>query len=144
MWIFTSKCFLSIVNDKDQPNSDKLLVRARVEGGIEELFPEAKTKHTPNHDYAYRAWIKRNEVSRVVQNYINALDYPNFKNSIKDDDYHHACNGVWQEMYQYQNQKFSRNLFKNIAIDEPYDYDDEDDSVSDYSPRFFSRGVVVR
>ena len=81
MWIFTSTSFLSIVADKDQPSGPRLLVRARDEDAIEELFPKAAVRKTPDGDYLYRAWVQRNEVSRVVQNYINSLMYNNFKNS---------------------------------------------------------------
>ena len=41
MWLFTSKTFLSVVADKDQPDGPKLLVRSRVQGDIEEVFPDA-------------------------------------------------------------------------------------------------------
>ena len=87
MWIFTSDCFLSIVADKDNLKGDRLLVRSRVKGAINKLFPDVQEVYMTGSDYAYRAWVKRNEVSRVVQNYINALSYDNFKNSIKDKDY---------------------------------------------------------
>lgn len=102
MWIFTSDCFLSIVADKDNLKGDRLLVRSRVKGAINKLFPDVEELYMTGSDYAYRAWVKRNEVSRVVQNYINALAYSNFKNSITDKDYSHACMGVWQEMFDYQ------------------------------------------
>jgi len=102
MWIFTSTSFLSIVADKDQPSGPRLLVRARDEDAIEELFPKAAVRKTPDGDYLYRAWVQRNEVSRVVQNYINSLMYNNFKNSIENDDYHHACSGTWGVMKRYQ------------------------------------------
>jgi len=38
MWIFLSDSFLSIV-DKDDPSGATLLVRARVAGDIERVFP---------------------------------------------------------------------------------------------------------
>ena len=90
MWIFTSKSFVSIVADKDDPNGDRLLVRSRAKGAINELFPDADEFYMTGSDYAFRAWVKRNEVCRVMQNYINSLDYDNFKNSITDKDYSKA------------------------------------------------------
>jgi len=102
MWLFTSKAFVSVVADKDKPNGPVILVRARVAGAIEELFPKAKVFSKKNSDYIYRAWILRQDVVNAVSVYINRLNYDNFKNSIGDDEYHHACSGVWQEMYNYQ------------------------------------------
>lgn len=42
MWVFMSDSFLSIVADSTVSKSDCLLVRARREGDIERVFPEAK------------------------------------------------------------------------------------------------------
>ena len=47
MWLFTSKTFLSVVADKDQPDGPKLLVRSRVQGDIEEVFPDADVTEPP-------------------------------------------------------------------------------------------------
>ena len=47
MWLFTSKSFLSVVADKDQPDGPKLLVRSRVQGDIEEVFPDADVTEPP-------------------------------------------------------------------------------------------------
>ena len=57
MWLFTSKTFLSVVADKDQPDGPKLLVRSRVQGDIEEIFPEADVKENSNGDYRFRVWM---------------------------------------------------------------------------------------
>ena len=42
MWLFTSKSFLSVVADKENPKGDRLLVRSRIAGDIEEVFPTAQ------------------------------------------------------------------------------------------------------
>jgi hypothetical protein len=39
MWLVLENSFLSIVQDKD--NSERLLVRARIKGDIENVFPNA-------------------------------------------------------------------------------------------------------
>jgi len=117
MWIFTSKSFVSIVADKDDLNGDRLLVRSRAKGAINELFPDADEFYMTGSDYAYRAWVKRNEVSRVIQNYINSLDYDNFKNSIKDKDYSSACMGVWTEMFNYQGDQLGLNDYDGDNYD---------------------------
>lgn len=63
MWLFTSKSFLSVVANKDQPDSPKLLVRSRLQEDIEEIFPSANVTETPYGDYRFRAWIPRQEVA---------------------------------------------------------------------------------
>ena len=55
MWLFTSKSFLSVVADKENPKGDRLLVRSRIAGDIEELFPSADVMETPYADYRFRA-----------------------------------------------------------------------------------------
>ena len=84
MWLFTSKSFLSVVADKDQSDGPKLLVRSRVQGDIEEVFPDADANETPQGDYRFRAWIAREEVAQAVSQYLGKLNYPNFKNSLTD------------------------------------------------------------
>ena len=84
MWLFTSKSFLSVVADKDQPDGPKLLVRSRVQGDIEEIFPEADVKETPHGDYRFRAWIPREIVTQALSRYVDQLSHPNFKNSVTD------------------------------------------------------------
>ena len=55
MWIFSEEAYLSVVEDKTNP--DMLLVRARVKGDIEKHFPDSITTETPDADYLYRASI---------------------------------------------------------------------------------------
>lgn len=46
MWIFLSDAFLSVVADRDEPEGERLLVRARREGVRDPAY----------HDAAMRAW----------------------------------------------------------------------------------------
>ena len=55
MWLFTSKSFLSVVADKENPTGDRLLVRSRIAGDIEEVFPDANVMETCNADYRFRS-----------------------------------------------------------------------------------------
>ena len=102
MWLFTSKSFLSVVADKDQPDGPKLLVRSRVQGDIEEIFPNADVNETPQCDYHSRAWIAREEVAQAVSRYVDELSYPNFKNSVTDKQRLNPLMKVWQTMYNHQ------------------------------------------
>lgn len=112
MWIFTPHGFISVVADKDNPKSERVLVRARAKHHLVNLFPECEPFEKIGSDYAWRAWIDRREVSGLMDDLIQGLAYPNFKNEIKDPAYHDACLDVWQAMYGYQlweSRKPSRN-----------------------------------
>lgn len=102
MWIFLSDSFLSIVADKSDPSSDRLLVRARRAGDIERVFPEAEVFSLDDADYAYRSWLPRARVAQAYQQQVLSIDYTNFKDSIGDPDYHDAALGAWSAMYRYQ------------------------------------------
>ena len=102
MWIFLSDAFLSVVADKADPAGDRLLVRARRPGDIECLFPEAEVFRVAGADYAFRAWLPRQQVVDAVQDRLQSLSYANFKDSIEDSDYHDAAMEAWTAMYCYQ------------------------------------------
>lgn len=102
MWIFLNDAFLSIVSDKDNPLNPNLLIRARRAGDIERVFPAANVSATPSADYAFRAWVPRDNVSGALTDRIAHLSYPNFKNSIADSSYHDACSEIWFTLREYQ------------------------------------------
>ena len=113
MWIFTNEAFLSVVHKNCQP--DELMVRARREGDIEAVFPNAKVKKTVGNDYLFRAVIKREEVARVVAKQLLELQYDNFKDSIRDDQLHRAASQVWGVMSKTQPiPPYSRNGGKGL------------------------------
>lgn len=99
MWVFLNDAFLSIVNDRD---SDGLLVRARLEGDLERAFPGCTVQETPAADYRWRARISRLTVREMLTERIRDLDYPNFKNSVQDNDRHDAYFDVWSAMHGAQ------------------------------------------
>ena len=80
MWLFMREGFLSIVQDKDDP--DMLLVRGRVRGDIEKYFPDAEVKETPDNDYLFRAFIPRMRVAGEIAVAVNAISYTNYKASV--------------------------------------------------------------
>ncbi|MFM7674368.1 MAG: hypothetical protein ACKO5F_02000 [Synechococcus sp.] len=102
MWIFLSDAFLSIVADKADPSGDRLLVRARRAGDIERVFPEAEVFCVAGADYAFRSWLPRASVAQACQDQVQAIQYTNFKNSIRDRDYHDAAMDAWVAMHRYQ------------------------------------------
>ena len=57
MWIQFNNAFLSIVENRD--NKLELLVRARIKGDIEKIFPEVEVFENDSADYKYRALISK-------------------------------------------------------------------------------------
>jgi len=108
MWIMLSDAFLSIVA-AEYP--DELLVRARAKGDIERVFPRAKVVYTPCGDYHYRANISKHWVASTIADTIMEIDYPNFKNSVVEEDRHHAYLGCWAEMVRFQEGRAPRKKF---------------------------------
>lgn len=100
MWICTNKSFLSVVVDRD--NDANLLVRARVDGHIENVFPDASVFTMDDADYKYRALISRSEVQRAMTVQISKIGYDNFKDSVGNRQLHDAYLKIWSVMYALQ------------------------------------------
>jgi hypothetical protein len=101
MWLFAQRGFLSIVEDYNNRNS--LIVRGRINGDIEHYFPDALVVHTPEHDYAYRAFLPKEIVAKIMANAVREIDYPNFKSSILDKERRSKYYlDVWTAMYGMQ------------------------------------------
>lgn len=104
MWIFINDAFLSIV--ADEGDKRRLLVRARKKGDIEAVFTVLRHRpeisHTPEHDYAYRAFIPKSIVARVVAKEVQSIDYTNFKNSVENEGRHNVYLQVWTAMKNWQ------------------------------------------
>jgi hypothetical protein len=96
MWLMFSDCFLSIVSKDCAPG--ELLVRARRRGDIERMFPSVKATEDTTTDYLYRAVIHKAEIIAKIGTMIDGIDYPNFKNSVKDRELHDAYLDVWAAM----------------------------------------------
>ena len=100
MWIFLSDTFLSIVEYRDNP--ELMLVRARVAGDIEQVFPGTDVSDCPTCDYRFRALVPRETVADAVRESVMRIDYDNFKNSVTDPDRHNSYFRVWSTMYELQ------------------------------------------
>jgi hypothetical protein len=105
MWIFLNNAFLSIVKPGMHDKVDSTLylkVRARFAEDIKRVFPKVCVRCTPETDYRYRAFVKRTDVADKIAASITAIDYPNFKDTVLDDDRHDAYLKVWTTMWQAQ------------------------------------------
>lgn len=99
MWLFLNDSFLSIVAHHDKPGV--LLVRARKAGEIKALFPKAESWKGGGTDYQFRAEIPAEHVAKALSQRIQAIDYGNFKNSVKDHSRHDAYFQVWEVMGEW-------------------------------------------
>ena len=101
MWIMLNDAFLSVV--KKDCKDDELLVRARRPGDIEKIFGrEVTVMRSLDSDYLFRSVIKRDVVTRAIQNEVLRIDYGNFKNSVEDTELHDAYLRVWTAMANLQ------------------------------------------
>jgi len=106
MWLFSKTGFISVVVDRG--NSDRLLVRARFAGDIEQIFgPAILVRETPFADYRFRAFIRRREFTKIVARMIDEMDYDNFKNAVapRDPERISAYMSVWSVMERAQQDK---------------------------------------
>lgn len=101
MWIMLNNAFVSIVSKDCKPT--ELLVRARRKGDIQRVFGKGvKVTRYTKSDYLYRAVVSRKAVATALAKEVERVDYPNFKNSVKDDKLHNAYLRVWTAMADVQ------------------------------------------
>lgn len=100
MWLCLNNAFLSIVHKECGP--DELLVRARVPGHIERVFPAVVVRESFGTDYRYRAVVSRQDVAAAMAGIVDSIDYGNFKGSTKERSLHDAYMNVWHDMAPLQ------------------------------------------
>ena len=100
MWVFLSDAMLSIVEHRGDPAL--LMVRARVNGDVERVFPNEDVLTTPEGDYRFRASIPREEVAAALTAAVEDIHYDNFKNTVADHARHDAYLDVWGAMMRMQ------------------------------------------
>src|SRR6516164_8434277 len=96
MWIFLHDAFLSIV--EPQPKiigAAHLMVRARVRGDIERVFPGVEVIEGGGTDYPFRSILPRGHIAEALVQRLMGIDYNNFKNSVEGAHRHDAYLDVW-------------------------------------------------
>ena len=83
MWVYLTEAMLSIVAHRTRP--EHLLVRARLPGDIERVFPGADVSETPQADYRFRATVPRAAVADALARAAREIDYDNFKATLRAD-----------------------------------------------------------
>ncbi len=102
MWILMNDAMLSIVRHREQLGT--MLVRARLAGDIERVFPEAQVVVGGGTDYRFRAVLPEKEVADAVSRRLLGISYGNFKASVREPKRHHAYFKVWDVMHDLQEQ----------------------------------------
>lgn len=96
MWIMTNRGFISVVSDRNDPTGETLLVRARQEAFFKDLVSPVHAVFTdPEADYPWRALMSKTDFMDILAAEVAGIDYPNFKNSVKDDLLHGLYSRVW-------------------------------------------------
>ena len=97
MWIILNKSFLSIVENRN--NNKELLVRSRVKGDIEKVFPNSNVFEDNNADYKYRSYLDREEVAYNISQELLNINYDNFKKSVQSvKDLYSAAKNIDSEL----------------------------------------------
>ena len=102
MWIVLNKTFISIVENRH--NKNELLVRSRVKGDIEKIFPDAEVIENNDADYLFRAFLPRGQVSEAIKKEVDMIDYDNFKDSVPKSDIKrlNSYMSVWSNLRHLQ------------------------------------------
>jgi len=88
MWICFNDAFISIV--QDETRFERFVVRARKKEHLEVLFHDYKKAIIASYtsDYRYRLFLDKKVVKEVLVERLMDIEYPNFKNSVEDEDLH--------------------------------------------------------
>ena len=107
MWLFTRDGFYSAVYD-DYCNEGELMIRARVIDDLERLRDKlsinADILVINNADYRYRVKLTNEQWAKYVASEAASIDYPNFKNTLSENEYERASAYMkcWEAMYLFQ------------------------------------------
>lgn len=100
MWIFLNTGFISVVQDRN--NSERVIVRSRRPEVLVRLFPKEKILINREADYRYRVFVRRAQLGAAVCREIIGIDYPNFKDSVRDSEARGLYHAIWELGLEYQ------------------------------------------
>lgn len=107
MWLFTTLGFFSVVSHRDDPGT--VLIRARVRDDLDALrvhhLPDLEIVENADADYAFRAFVSRDEWEHAAQQLARDIDYPNFKDAVAARQGAARAHGymeVWEVMRRLQ------------------------------------------
>jgi len=103
MWVCLNDSFLSIVEDFTSTSTPReLLVRSRISGHLEAVFPNTEVREDENSDYRFRSTIQRQVVADAIAKRVMSIDYTNFKDSVKSRPLHDAYMAFWTILHRLQ------------------------------------------
>lgn len=79
-----------------------LLVRSRISGHLEAVFPDAEVREDEGSDYRFRATIAREVVGEALFNRVMKLHATNFKDSVTSKPLRAAYGEFWEVMRRLQ------------------------------------------
>ena len=100
MWICLNNGFVSAVEDFN--DKTRLLIRARRKEHLTDNFHGFDVIELDDADYRYRISISKEEYADRIHAKIMNIDYPNFKNSVMDEDLEAMYHKFWYFGYQLQ------------------------------------------
>ena len=110
MWLCLNNGFLSVVkNTFSKDYSDEFVVRSRDKNHLLFYFPDKKISSYDGTDYQFRIYISKLELKIVINQYVDDIDYSNFKNSVKDPilkkiyhDFWTICWAIFHKHYKFR------------------------------------------
>jgi hypothetical protein len=99
MWLYLKDGFYSVVSYGDATH---FVVRARVKGDLEALFPGHKVTRWTDKDYLYRALVPKYEVAEAIDLAIQGINYRSFKDAVLDKRRGPYYGMVWAVMHDLQ------------------------------------------
>lgn len=137
MWLITDFGFFSIVQKKEDVESDTLTVRARVRTDLEMLRDKylpglGLIQESKSNDYRFRAVAPRAEVATAMAAAVQALHYSNFKSQVAKVQgvaRAHLYHDVWEDLYrlQLETHKYDSKSFKAQKTADPVYHPCKDD-----------------
>lgn len=115
MWLFSRYGFFSVVCAKrggrmgTVVDRQRVAVRARLKKHLKALLDRfanelgcCKIIEDRQADYRYRIIVLKSSWAWVAQELVKEMNYSNFKNEVKDHDYHEILMDVWRRLHQAQ------------------------------------------
>jgi hypothetical protein len=131
MWVFLNNSFFSAVAHPTKPRL--LVVRGRLRGDLQAIWPGRKVYETPGRDYRFRVFIDRDVLAKTLAEAARNISYGNFKDSVKDRKRHDAYLGVWGVMARAQDDE------NRPARQPAFSYDPNDGLGFDFDGKIASR-----
>lgn len=143
MWIFTEIGFFSAVVVDDEPSV--VMVRARAKKDLERLIEAIdhmgaeppEILEWENRDYPYRILLMKSEWADVLALLANRIDYPNFKNRVKEVDGVARAglySSIWATMLNVARSIGEQGTNKSVYGSNSYLFNGEDIADEDTTP----------